>query len=256
MLSTRWEYSLTVPAFVMRYAVGTKLISRITIWVLVLLGWISRTVCAADVSALVTSLAAREEEGLALVAVPSHSLTGFLVDEILSSSLAGSSKNNLLFVKLIRVIGNDWGVLLVGLDDGGPPLATGDNLCFGSLGRVAGALCATGMLAVGALLGRGKGGAALVAGSSNTHADGFVHTKDSVVGGSSGELGKLDFQSISVTQLLGSFLQQLAPGQFGNTFESLIASPGLSGSVWFGFGNWFTLLDRLRLGGRCRLGLG
>lgn len=73
-----------------------------------------------------------------------------------------------------------------------------------------------------------------MAGSSDAHTDRFVHAEDSVVGRSSGKFGKLDFESISLAQFLGPFLQQLAPGQLGNTFQVLIASSGLNGLVRLG----------------------
>lgn len=172
MVGACGEYGLAVLAFVMRYAVRTKLVSRITIRILLLLGpmyivsnqlghvvnqqhhvRVSWTVSAADMSALVARLVAGKEKSLALVASPAHSLTRLLVNQVLTSGLAGSSENNLLFVAAVRVIGNDGSVLFVGLDDGSSSLAAGDNLRFGSLGRVASALGATGMLAVGTLPG-------------------------------------------------------------------------------------------------------
>lgn len=155
----------------MGYATRTKFVSRITIWVFVLLGpaqlvsnyittrilglniRVSRAVRAADMAALLASLVTGNKQRRTLVASSAHPLAGLLMDQILSASLAGSGEDNLLLVKGVRVVGNNRGVLLVGLDDGGTSLAAGDNLGFGSLGRVTGTLGATGMLAVGALLG-------------------------------------------------------------------------------------------------------
>jgi len=231
----------------MGYATRTKFVSRITIWIFVLLRRVSRAVRAADVATLLASLVTGNKQCRTLVASSAHPLTGLLMDQILSASLAGSGEDNLLLVKGVRVVGNNRGVLLVGLDDGGTSLAAGDNLGFGSLGRVTSTLGATGMLTVGALLGRGEGGIALVAGSANAHADGLIHTENGVVGRSSLKFRNLDIKSITLAQFLGALLNKLAPGQLGDALEAFVSSLGVGSLLLRGGG--FTRLDRLRLAG-------
>lgn len=177
-------------------------------------------------SALVAGLVTGNIERLAFVASSSDSLTGLLVNKVLTTSLAGPGEDNLLIVKGVRVVGNNGGVLLVGLDNGSPSLAAGDDFGLGALGRVTGALGATGVLAVGAFLGGGEGRTALVAGSSDAHADGLIHTENSVVGGSGLQLGELDVEAVTLTQLLGALLEQLAASELGHTLHGLVLGAG------------------------------
>lgn len=182
-------------------------------------------------SALVACLVTGNIERLAFVASSSDSLTGLLVNKVLTTSLAGPGEDNLLIVIGVRVVGNNRGVLLVGLDNGSPSLAAGDDFGLGALGRVTGALGATGVLAVGAFLGGGEGRTALVAGSSDAHADWLIHTENSVVGGSGLQLGELDVEAVTLTQLLGALLEQLAASELGHTLHGLVLGAG-----FFSFG--------------------
>jgi hypothetical protein len=94
-----------------RHTVGTEFISRITVWVLVLLGWVSRAVSAANVATLRTCLVTGDKEGRTFVAGSSHTLTRLLVNQVLTTGLAGSGEDDLLLVKSVRVVGNDGSVL-------------------------------------------------------------------------------------------------------------------------------------------------
>lgn len=76
------------------------------------------------------------------------------MNQVLASRLARPSENNLLFVKGVRVVRDDRSVLLIGFDNGGTSLATGNDFGLASLGRVTGTFGAASMLAAGALLGR------------------------------------------------------------------------------------------------------
>ena len=211
MFRACWVNGLAVFAFVVRNTVGSKLVSRISKGVLVFLRpvhvvsycvsgngircvdvRVPGAISAADVAALLASLVTRSEESRALMASPSNSLTRLLVDQILTTRLASSGENNLLVLESIVVIGNNRGVLLVSLDDGSSPLAAGNNLGLGALGGITSALGATSVLAIGAFLGGGEGGIALMAGPANTHADGFVHAENGLVGRSRLPFRRLD----------------------------------------------------------------
>ena len=154
-------------------------------------------------------------------------LARFLINQVLSTLPAGSSEDNLLSLK--AVVGDDGLILLVGLDESGPLLAAGDELGLGALRGVTGALGAADVLAVDALLGRAKVGIALVAGSANAHADGLVYAQDRVVGGRRLPFARLDLQTESLPELLGSLLKQLRLGKPRDALHSLIASSGLLG---------------------------
>ena len=228
----------------MWYTIGTKLISRITVWVFLLFGpneWlvrkliclsavnlrVARAVGAADVSALSTRLVTRNKEGRAFMASSSHTLTRLLVDQVLSAGLARSGEDNLLLIKSIRVVGDNRSVLLVGLDDGGTSLTAGNDLGLASLRRITGTLGATGMLAAGALLGGRERGVALVAGSSNAHTDRLVDAENSVVGRSSLKFGNIDIKSVTLTELFSTLLDQLTPRHLGNALQTFIFSLGI-----------------------------
>lgn len=239
----------------MWYTVWTKFITRITIWVLLLLGWVSRAVSTANMTALLTSLVAGYEQSRTFVTGSSHTLTRLLVNQVLASRLARPSENNLLFVKGVRVIRDDRGVLLIGFDNGGTSLATGNDFGFASLGRVTCALGAASMLAAGALLGRRKGSVALVAGSSYTHANRLVNAENSVVGGSSMKFGNIDVKSVTLAKFLSTLLYQLAPRHLGDTLQAFIF--GLS-FHFLNLGNrgLARLGSLINLGGSSRLGGG
>jgi hypothetical protein len=192
-------------------------------------------------STFAACLVTGEEEGLAFVAGSSDALTGLLVNQILTTCLARPGKNNLLLLECVGVIGDDGRILLVGLDNGGSLLTAGDNLGLGALGRVSGALGATGMLAVGTFLGRSKGSIASVAGSSNAHADRLVHAKNGVVGRSRLQLGKLDVEAVTLTQLLGTLLKQLVAGKLGNALHALVLGASLIGLGDLGHGSRFAV---------------
>lgn len=253
MFSTRWEDRLAVLAFIMRYAAWSKLVSRITIGVLVLLGRVSGTVCTTDMPTLAARLVTGEEESLAFVAGSSDTLAGLLVNQVLTTSLARSGKNNMLLLEWVVVVGNDGCILLIGLDDGGSPLTAGDNLGFSALGRITGTFGTTGVLAVGAFLSRGKGGAAFVAGSSNAHADGLIHAKNSVVGRATWKVRKLDFETIALAQLLGTLFKQLVAGKLGDALHALILDASLVGLGDLDYGGRFCLSAGLCLGSRAAL---
>lgn len=207
--------------------VGTEFISGITVWVLVLLGRVSRAVGAANVAALGTCLITGDEEGRAFVAGSSHTLTRLLVNQVLATSFAGSGKDDLLLIKSVRVVGNNGSVLLVGLDDGGTSFTAGNDFGLASLGRVAGALGTTGMLAARALLGGRKGRVALVTGSSYAHTDRLVNAENGVIGRSSLEFGNVDIKSVTLAEFLSTLLNQLTPCQLRNAFQAFIFGPGV-----------------------------
>lgn len=253
MFGTGWEDRLTVLALIVRYTARPKFVSRIAIRVLVFLGWVSRAVCATNMSAFAACFVTGEEKSLAFMASSSDTLTGLLVNQILATGLARSGKNNLLLLECVGVIGDDGGVLLVSLDDGGSLLTAGDDLGLGALGRVSGALGATGVLAVGTFLGGCKGSIASVAGSSNAHADGLIHAKNRVVGRSSLQLGKLDVEAVTLTQFLGTLLKKLVAGELRDAFHALILGEslsGLGGLGGLGCGDRFGLGACLSLGSR------
>jgi len=209
------------------HTVGTEFITRITVWILLLLGRVSRAVGAANVAALRTCLVTRDEEGRAFVAGSSHTLTRLFVNQVLATGLARSGKNDLLLVKGVRVVGNDRSVLLVGLDDGGTSFTAGDDLGLASLRRVAGTLGATSMLAVGALLGGRKGCVALVTGSSYAHTDWLVNAENGVIGRSSLKFGNVDIKSVTLAEFLSTLLNQLTPRHLGNAFQAFIFGLGI-----------------------------
>lgn len=137
------------------------------------------------------SLGASGEHNLALVAGSSHTLSRFLVNEILTTRLAWPSEDDLLL--LPAVVGNDGSILLVRLDEGRSLLPADNLLGLGSLGGVAGALGAADVLAVGALFSGSEGSIAAMAGSAYTHADGLVHAENGIgCGRGSLPLGCLD----------------------------------------------------------------
>ena len=129
---------------------------------------VARTVRAACVAALLAGLAASSKKCFALVASPPHTLAGLLVNQILAASLARPRKNDLLLIE--SVVGHNWRILLVSLNDSSLLLATSNDLGFGALRRIARAFRAADVLAVGTLLCGGKVGVALVATATDSHA--------------------------------------------------------------------------------------
>lgn len=174
---------------------------------------IARTIRAAEVPAASASLTPTGEQGLALVAGPADSLARLPVDQILASSLGRLGQ---LEVGLVvnPPVGGDGRVRgrLLGL--GGPALAASLLLLLTALGRVAGALLATDVLAVGAFLGYTKRGVAQMAVASDAHAD-------RLLGAESGSLGRppfagVDLEPESLAELLGTLLVELAPRHSGD----------------------------------------
>lgn len=186
---------------------------------------VSGTVGAAVVAALGACLAASGKERLALVAGSANPLSGLLVNEILSSSLAGALEDDVLGVlRIVRVVGDDGSVLLLGLEDGGALLPARDALGLGPLGRVADALGATDVLAGRALFGGGEGSVALVARSVNTHADGLLDAESGALGGD--PLALLNLEAESLAQLSGALLKQLGSGHLDDALEVLVLALG------------------------------
>lgn len=172
-------------------------------------------------AALGACLAASSEERLALVASSPDPLARLLVNEILSSGLAGALEDNVFCILgVVRVVGNDGCVLLLSLENGGPLLPAGDALGLGSLGRVADALGATNVLAARALFGGSKGSIALVAGSVDAHANGLLDAESSAL--SRDPLALLDLETESLAQLPGALFEELGSGNPGDALEVLV----------------------------------
>jgi hypothetical protein len=140
------------------------------------------------------------------VATSSDTLAWLLIDQVLTTGLAGSLEDNLLLVP--GIIGNDGGVLLVGLDDGSPPLTASDELFLGPLRGVAGALSTSGVFAISAFVAGGKVGVALVTGSADTHANWLVHTEDGVVTCGCGvPFRRAELETESLREVAGTLLK-------------------------------------------------
>lgn len=161
--------------------------------------------------AISASLAAGCKQSLALVTCPPHTLAGLFVDQILTTSLARSRENDLFLVK--AVVWNDRRVLLVGLDDGSPLLATGNDLGLGALRRVSRTFGAADVLTVGALLGRVEVSIALVTASTHSHTDRLVHSEDGVIGSCALPLAGFDLEAKTLAELLRSLFEQLRFGK-------------------------------------------
>ena len=150
------------------------------------------------------------------MARPPDTLTRLLVDQILSTRLAGLLEDKLPVVEILEVVvGHDGLVLLIRLHQRGPPLAAGYDLGLGALGRVARALCAADVAAAGALLCCAESRATLVAGAADAHADGLVDAQDGVAVGSGGgllPLSRLDLEAEALAEPLGALLEELRLG--------------------------------------------
>lgn len=183
----------------MRYTFRAKLITRVTKGVFILFRSVyvltnfrcdvvgvggdirvSGTIGATNMATSFACFTTCGEHYIALVTCPSNALTRLLVNQILTPRLAGSLENNVLVFGAI--VGNYRRVLFVGLDESRPFLTAGKHLGLGALRRVAGTLGAAMVLAAGALLVGRKDSVALVASSSDSHANRLVHAEDSVVG--------------------------------------------------------------------------
>lgn len=171
-------------------------------------------------------LGAGREETVALVARPPHPLARLLVHQLLAARLAGLGHVNLLR-RVYGVVRDDGHVLLVPLENGGPPLAAGGELGLGPGGRLAQAAVAADVVAVGALAGvEGEAGAAAVAGTADAHADGLVNTQHGLVGLDRLPVAGHDLEAVAFTKLLRPLLKHLRLGKRGNARDSLI--PGAS----------------------------
>jgi hypothetical protein len=139
---------------------------------------VSRAVGAADVFALFACFISGHEEGIALMASSSDTLTRLFMDKILAPRLAWALKNSILLCW--AVVRQYRGIFSIGLDFRSSPFATSEDLSLRALWWVARAFGATAVVAVGAFLGTAKGSVAAMAGSSNAHSNGLVHTKDGI----------------------------------------------------------------------------
>lgn len=175
--------------------------------------------------ALLTCLCSGREERIAFVASSSDTLTGLLVDEILAPGLAWALKNNLFFDW--GVVGQYRGILAVGLDLGGSPFTTSDDLGLGALWWVPRAFGTAAMAAVGAFLGGAKGSVAAMAGPSNAHSNGFIHAKDGVAGDGALPFHGMNLQAKSLIQLLCPLFKQLQLREPADTGHGLIESSSL-----------------------------
>lgn len=168
---------------------------------------IPRAFRATDVLASLASLVSRSEEALAAAASPAHALARLLVNQILSSSLGGTSEDEVLLGLRVPV-GDDGGVLGTVLDYLCALLPALLPLGLGLLGRDTRALLAPRMLALGAFLGSSERGVALVALAVDTHLDGLLNTESMAL--SRVPLARLQLQAIELTELLGTLLEQLS----------------------------------------------
>lgn len=211
------EERLALVAVEMRYGARSELIPRISERILVLLRRIPRTVRTADMRALLTLLGPCGKEGLALVASPSDTLSRLLMDKILTSRLTRTCKNYLL--RLVVIIWDNWCLLGHPLHQSSPPVAAGLLLGLRATGRVASALSAASMLALGAFLRRAEGSIARMAGAVDAHTDWLLNTQGMAL--SRMPFTGRDLESKLSTQFPGSFLLQLRSGNlFGARWSS------------------------------------
>lgn len=229
-----WENRLAFVAFMMGNGIWPKFVARIAERILLLLGRISGTICAADMSAVGAELGSRGEEGTALVAVPTHTLTGLLVDKILSAALRWDPELRCLSI-IVSIIDGNRRVLFEFLGLGGSSLAACLFLGLGPLGRITRALLAADVLTVGTFLGYTESSVAKVAVASYSHSDRLLDTKGIAFSGI--PVTGVELKSESLTELLSALLVQLTSRNLSNTFR-------------FGFGfrlllRGFALLMRL-----------
>lgn len=144
-----------------------------------------------------------------MVAVSPNSHGMFLVNQILSTGPARALQNNRRGRREV-VARDDRGHLLVLPRQRFSPLAVHRSLVVISLGRVARAFLAPGVLAVGAIVARTEGGVAPVALPVNAHANRFLDTQNVALGGM--PLARLDLQTEPRTELLRALLVYLRPG--------------------------------------------
>ena len=184
---------------------------------------VARTVGATVVLATGAALLRSMEQRRALAASPAHSLTGLLVDQILTARLARPREGDLL-VRQVPV-GDDGGVLGALLLHGGPLLAALGPLGLGALGRAALAFLAAVVLAVGALLGEPEVVAAFVALAVNPHPDGLLDAQRMALGRM--PLARRDLDAKPLAELLGPLLEDLSP----RDLDSTLGRPWCLGSL-------------------------
>lgn len=122
------------------------------------------------------------------------------MDKILASRLAWALQNNVLLYWFI--IGQYRGILAVGLDLSSSPFTASDDLSLGALWWISRAFGAAAMAAVGAFFSSAKGSVTAMAGPSNAHSNGLVHTKDSIARDSALPFHRMNLQTKSLIQLL------------------------------------------------------
>lgn len=181
-------------------------------------------------------LAAGLEQGTALVAVPSDSLAGLLVHEVLLSALGRDPQLGSLVVE--AVVDGDGRVLLEFLGLGGPSFSARLLFGLGPLGGIASALLAPDVLAVRALLGHSKGRVAEVAVAPDTHANRLLYAQGIAFGRV--PVSGVELESETLTELLRALLINLTSGNLGDT---LGLSLGL-GLFFYGLGGAVIQVNR------------
>lgn len=83
------------------------------------------------------------------------------------------------------------------------------------------------MVAVGAFFSGAKGSVAAMAGPSNAHSNGLIHTKDGIAGDGALPFHGMNLQAKSLVQLLCPLFKQLQLREPANTGHSLIESSSL-----------------------------
>lgn len=126
-------------------------------------------------------LGSRKEKRIAFVTGSPDALPGFLVHEVMTTSHLVGSPEDIDLGRIKVIVGDDRGILLVGLDNGSPLQTARDELLFGTLWRVSSAAGAPSVLAVGTFLFPGEVRIALVAVSSYAHTNWLVHPQDSII---------------------------------------------------------------------------
>lgn len=249
------EDGLALEALVVRDRVRSEFVAGVAVRILLLLGPVStvsnyrgrevrrrnlrvaRTVRAADMTAARASLTAAGKQSVTLVAVPADTLARLLVDQVLAARLRRLRQ---LEVDLLvgTPIGHDGRVrgLLLGL--GSASLTAGLLLLLGPLGRVASALLAPDVRAVGAFLGYAERDVAQVAVAPHAHADGLLGAESGALGGP--PLAGGDLEAEPFAEQLGALLEELAPGDPGDAIGELVVGLGGGGGgftgVWLASG--------------------
>jgi hypothetical protein len=206
--------------------VGAWCVAGIAVWVLLLLGGISRTINTTHMLTTSAQLRSAREQGLANTTITTNALSRLLSDQRLRTRLAAR------LGELDLLTNTEIGVDLDGTSCTRRLLA----LLVGLLEWVTRALLAPRMLAFGTYLVGTESGVALVTGAMDAHADGFLDTESGfvLVGGQEGLDGNLEF----LAQLADSFgvdFGALDPGRSGSG-DLLGWSSGGGGGGGGGFG--------------------